>query len=324
MSETGQLPTNGQETIPATSKNCGYCVLMDCACIVRASCWLPAAVTRGTKGTGGSQEATPPPPNRASNVHAPEERTTLQIPAASKNSGYCVVMDCARIVRATCLPPTAGTRDTKGTGGSQKSNPPPPPQSEHEGNRGKRCGHEGQSKQKGSSPPPRTEDVPRACIMPTRCMPLRKGQHERPPPHPPRKGMRAARGRKSEAGEVGGGHRGEHRAGESDGRQRVRAKDKHQRPGHDLGPQTDMQSASAGRSGGESGGQAGQGRSPGEQKGAREGGKTWVESGGAGANTAGGGGSGRNGPTGDAGKGPSLMGLGPPPVTVSAPPEHTH
>ena len=34
-------------------------------------------------------------------------------------------------------------------------------------------------------------------------------------------------------------------------------------------------------------------------------------------------GAGRKGPTGDAGEGPNLRGLGPPRVTVSAPPEHT-
>ena len=34
-------------------------------------------------------------------------------------------------------------------------------------------------------------------------------------------------------------------------------------------------------------------------------------------------GAGRKGPTGDAGEGPNLRGLGAPPVTVSAPPEHT-
>ena len=34
-------------------------------------------------------------------------------------------------------------------------------------------------------------------------------------------------------------------------------------------------------------------------------------------------GAGRKGPTGNAGEGPNLRGLGAPPVTVSAPPEHT-
>ena len=367
MSETGRLPPSGRETILAASENILWLLCVDglclhCACIMLATRGGDTgheghrreprskppphrASTRGTAARGAAKKgganrkgAAPPPPppadkcrvtcsHRARNVHAPEERTTLQIPAASKNSGYCVVMEYACIVRASCLPPAAGTRGTKGTGGSQKANPPP--QSEHEGNRGERGGQEGQSEQKRRQPPPPgTSAAPRACIVLATCMPRRKGQHEPPPPPQPlRKGTRAARGRnlKERQEKWGGGHRGEHRAGESDGRQAVRAKGRHERPQPEPGPETDMQSARAGKkkSGGRERGTSKTRHEPGRaERSAGRGENKGREQRGRGQHS-GRGRSGRNGPTGDAGKGPSLSGLGAPPVTVSAPPEHT-
>ena len=123
----------------------------------------------------------------------------------------------------------------------------------------------------------------------------------------------------------GGRHRGEHRASGRDERQAVRAKSRLAQPQPQPEPILKLSCIVPvrGRAEAESEGQAGHGRSPGVQKGAREGGKNeGVERKGRGQHS-GRGGSERREPTGDAGEGPSLRGLAPPPVTVSAPPEHT-
>ena len=230
----------------------------------------PQGEHEGNRGKRGGQEgrneqkgSSPPPPradkcratcsHRARNVHAPEERTPLQMPVASKNSGYNVVMECACIVRASCLPPAAGTRGTKGTGGSQKATPAPP--IEQARGEPRRPGRPRRARRtEREQPPPRGQvlrNVLASC--PQRACPGGKDITSAPPPPPTPSGRgRGRQGDEKERQEKwgGGGHRGEHRAGESDRRQAVRAKGTHERPQLETSPETDMQSARAGKSGG--------------------------------------------------------------------------
>ena len=189
------------------------------------------------------------------------------VPAASKNCGYCVVIDCACIVRASCLPPPEGTRGTKGTGESQRANPPPPTQSKHKGHWGKRGNREGKSEQKGSTPPPCIQ-VPRRVLAscPQRACPRGKDNTNAPipptspsplPPPPQKKtrtneALRGPRrgcpeGDEGGRGNGGGGHRGEHGVSESDVRQAVRAKSRLAQHQPEPGPVTVVHCASAGK-----------------------------------------------------------------------------
>ena len=277
-------------------------------------------MANGAAQKRAEREQHPPPADkcratcshRARNVHAQEERATNPTTAAGKQGGYRAVVECACNVRATCLSPEAGTQGMKGTEGRHEANPPPPP-TEREPEEPKRAGRpRREERTERERPPPPAGKCRASCLRRVRSVHAPEERQQGRPPPPLRKGTRAARGRKAA---MGGGHRGEHKVGGRDGRQAVGA------PGS-LNPAQKLTNKmpQRGRAGGESRGKAGHGGCLGEQKGAREGGNPRVESGGGKGQHSGRGGPGRKGPKGDAGKGPNPRSLGPPPVTVSAPP----
>ena len=241
MSETRRLPPHGQGTVLGTSENCGCCALLDCACIVRASWLLPAAGARGMKGNGRSQEANfplhrestrgttaseaaqkggadgkgaaPPPPHgqvpRQVLASCPQRarpggKGNKPDTIASKHDGYRVVMECACNVRATCLPPEAGTQGTKGTEGSHTATPRPP-QSENERNRSG-AAKKGRANRKGVCPPP-TGKCRATCLHRARNVHAPEERTTRAPPQspPPQEGDEGTEGKEKRGTSKGGG-----------------------------------------------------------------------------------------------------------------------
>ena len=349
------LPPHGQATVLATSKNCGYCVLLDCGCIVRASCSLPAAGARGTKGNGRSQQANsppneertrgstssgasqkggadekgaapPPPPadkwratcsHRARNVHAQEGRATNPPPAASKHDGNTVVMECAYNLRATCLPPEAGTQGMKGTEGSHTANPPPT-RARMRGPVASGAAKKGRVNRKGAAPP--RGQMPRhvlaTCLQ--RACPGGKDNTSAPLLPPPQEGNEGSEETEKRGRRSGGGTQG--RTKGRRGRTLATGEGKRQA---EPGPGTDKQTGRAGKGGGRKQGACRTRQEPGRAESSAGRGKPKGRKRGHRGQHSGRRGSGRKAPTGDAGKGPILRSLGASPVTVSAPPDHT-
>ena len=291
------------------------------------------ASTRGTaaKGGRGERREQPPPPRGPVPRHVLASCPQRACPGGNDNipetssqqkwwlqGGDGMCLQSASIMLAT----SGRDMGHEGHQGGPKGKSPPHG-ARTRGTQASGAAKKGRGNRKGAGPPsPPTDKCRAACLDRARnvhAMGERTTRAPPPPPHPHRKGTTVTRGRKREAGEVGGGHKGEHRAGERDGRQAERANGRHGRPQPEPGPETDMQSARARKGGGRGRGTSRTRQEPGRAERSAGRGKHKGRKRKGRGQHCGRGGLGRKGPTGDA-EGPSLGGLGAPPVTVSAPP----
>ena len=250
MSETRRLPPHGRGAVLTTSEHV----------IVRAMCMHHACYRGRGKGherqrekprselnppqgehegnhgkRGGPKQggkgAAPPPPRTSA---APRARI---VPATctprrkgqqtrQQQPAYMVVTGWWWNVLAVCVQHAChhrrGRRARRARKGATRLTPTPPHRARKRGTEASRAAKKGRASKKRAPPP--ADKCRASCLHCARSVHApEERQQERPPslPHPLMKGTRAARGSKGEAREMGGGHRGDDKAGEKDGRQAV-------------------------------------------------------------------------------------------------------